>query len=61
MDVDTKRWIFDITVWMAGVFALVLLIADAAAGSPDARIPASTTSHTVCIDRHPMGANRGEG
>ena len=31
MDRDTKRWIFDITAWIAGLLAIIMLIADAAA------------------------------
>ena len=61
MDLDTKRWIFDITVWMAGIFAIVLVIADAAARSPDPRVAARTMSHSACIDGQPMGVIRGEG
>jgi hypothetical protein len=30
MDPDTKRWIFDITAWIAGLLAIIMLIADAA-------------------------------
>jgi hypothetical protein len=61
MDLDTKRWIFDITVWMAGIFAVVLLIAEATARSPELRVAASTMPQTTCVDRQPAGAIRGEG
>jgi hypothetical protein len=58
---DTKRWIFDITVWMAGIFAVVLLIADAAARSPEACAPTSTMPRTASVDLQAPGAIRGEG
>jgi hypothetical protein len=67
MDLDTKRWIFDITAWMAGIFALVLLIADATARSPEPRAAASTMPSTACADcqpvgdSQPLGVFRGEG
>jgi hypothetical protein len=51
MDLDTKRSIFDTTVWTAGIFAVVLLIADTAARSPEPRVAASTMPHTTCVDR----------
>ena len=61
MDRDTKRWIFDITVWMAGIFAFVLLIADAAGRSPEPRVATSIMAHAEWIDLQALGANRGEG
>ncbi len=50
MDLDTKRWISDITVWMAGSFAVVLVTADATARSSEARVVTRTTPHVACID-----------
>ena len=35
MEADTKRWIFDIAAWAAGILVLVLLVNDALA---DARV-----------------------
>jgi hypothetical protein len=61
MDRDTKRWIFDITVWMAGIFTVVLLIGDAAARSPEARVATSTMPHAASVDLQALGAIRGEG
>ena len=61
MDLDTKRWIFDITVWMAGIFAVVLLIADATARSPEARVVRSTMPHAACVDLQALGAICGKG
>ncbi len=61
MDLNTERWIFDITVWMTGIFAIVLLIADAAARSPEARVAMSTMSHGASVDLQALGAMRGQG
>ena len=43
MDRDTKRWIFDITAWIAGLLAIIMLIADAAASD---RMAPSTAAYT---------------
>ena len=61
MDLDTKRWIFDVTVWMAGIFAVVLLIADATARSPEARKVTSTTPHAACVNPQALGGICGRG
>ncbi len=43
MDRDTKRWIFDITAWIAGLLAIIMLIADAAASD---RMAPGTAANT---------------
>ena len=46
MDRDTKRWIFDITAWIAGLLAIIMLIADAAAS--DRMAPRTANTQTEC-------------
>jgi hypothetical protein len=48
MDPDTKRWIFDITAWIAGVLAIIMLIADAAASDRLAMLTASNERPAEC-------------
>ena len=48
MDRDTKRWIFDITAWIAGLLAIIMLIADAAASDRMAPRTATTPTPTEC-------------
>ncbi len=48
MDRDTKRWIFDITAWIVGLLAIIMLIADAAASDRIAARPANTEIQTEC-------------
>ena len=48
MDRDTKRWIFDITAWIAGLLAIIMLIADAAASDRIAARTTNTETQTEC-------------
>jgi hypothetical protein len=43
MERDTRRWIFDLTVWTAGVLAMVLLGAEIAAG-PGVQTPVASVA-----------------
>lgn len=49
---ETRRWIFDLTVWLAGVAAIAALAVDAAAGEGSYRTSTSNAWKSECGGCH---------